>query len=43
MVAENNKEVKKKKDGEGVNCIYEEELHDRTASGSGPRENFMRV
>jgi hypothetical protein len=30
MVAEDNKEVKKKRDGKGVNCIDEEELHDRT-------------
>lgn len=28
MVAEGNKEVKKKRDGEGVNGIDEEELHD---------------
>jgi len=30
MVAEDNKEVKKKRDGKGVNCIDEEEWHDRT-------------
>ena len=30
MVAEDNKEVKKKRDGKGVNYIYEEEMHGRT-------------
>jgi hypothetical protein len=30
MVAEDNNKVKKKRDGKGVNCIDEEELHDRS-------------
>ena len=29
MVAEDNKEVKEKRDGKGVNRIDEEELHDK--------------
>ena len=30
MVAEDNKEVKKKRDGKNASCIDEKELHDRT-------------
>lgn len=37
MVAEDNKEIKKKRDGKGINRIDEEELHDRTGlTASGP-------
>jgi hypothetical protein len=35
MVAEDNKEIKKKRDGKGVNRIDEEDLHDRTGLGPG--------
>lgn len=34
MVAEDNKEKKKKRDGKGVNRIDEEELHDRAEDWS---------
>jgi hypothetical protein len=40
MVAEDNEEVKKKRDGNGINRIDEEELHDRTGC-FGARENYM--
>jgi hypothetical protein len=44
MVVEDNKEVKKKRDGKAINRIDEEELHDRTASGCfGARGNYMRL
>lgn len=41
MVAEDNNEVKKKRDGKDVNRIDEEELHDRTGYFGARRVSYI--